>query len=233
MSFSNLTEKHVGTIALIVAIIALFGTLIPQISDFVAKNSALGASAAPEAPMPSGPAGGPGGPEGPGGGRPGPGGPGMGGPGGGMPGMGGPRGGGFGGFGPMKPSDEYIAKYKERVALYDEALKTAQGNDALKLRLDRDLAQLMLMRNENGGRRIMAGLAEAFLKERYAAASDAVSKLDKNQAELDYIQALDRMRGDKDAFLNTIEPMKSYPKTALTQEQLVALLAAEQPVGQP
>ncbi|MBR6058359.1 MAG: hypothetical protein IKP58_09360 [Victivallales bacterium] len=228
MSFSNLTEKHVGTIALIVAIIALFGTLIPQITDFVAKNSALNAPTAPEAPLPSGPAGGP---EGPGGGRPGPGGPGMGGPGG--PGMGGPRGGGFGGFGPMKPSDEYIAKYKERVALYDEALKTAQGGEALKLRLDRDLAQLMLIRNENGGRRIMPGLAEAFLKERYATASETMSKLDKNQAELDYIQALDRMRGDKDAFLNTIEPMKSYPKTALTQEQLVALLAAEQPVGQP
>ena len=158
-------------------------------------------------------------------------------PGGGMPGMGGPRGGGmgggFGGFGPMKPSDEYIAKFKERIALYDEALKTAQGAAALKMRLDRDLAQLMLMRNEAGGRRIMPGLAEAFLKERYAAASDTMSKLDKNQAELDYIQALDRMRGDKDAFLNTIEPLKGYPKTAITQEQLVALLAAEQPVAQP
>ena len=226
MSSSSFTEKHVWTIALIVAIIALFGTLVPQIVDFVAKSS----PAAPEAPLPSGPsAGGPaGGPGGPAGGMPG--------PGGGMPGMGGPRGGGmggFGGFGPMKPSDEYIAKYKERIALYDEALKTAQGSSALKLRLDRDLAQLMLMRNEAGGRRIMPGLAEAFLKERYAAAADDMSKLDKNQAELDYIQAFDRMRGDKDAFRNTIEPMKGYPKTALTPEQLVALLAAEQPVGQP
>ena len=223
MSTSSFTEKHVGTIALIVSIIALFGTLVPQITDFVAKNKPIEEAAAP--------AGGPG--------MGGPGGPGMGGPGGGMPGpgMGGPRGGGFGGgfggFGPMKPSDEYIAKYKERVALYDEALKTAQGNAALKMRLDRDLAQLMLMRNEAGGRRIAAGLAEAFLKERYAAASDTMSKLDKNQAELDYIQALDRMRGDKDAFLNTIEPLKGYPKTAITQEQLVALLAAEQPVAQP
>ena len=230
MSFSNLTEKHVGTIALIVAIIALFGTLVPQITDFVSKNNIAEVPAAPEGPA--------------GGGMPGPGGPGMGGPrGGGMPGPGGPgmgaprgggMGGGFGGFGPMKPSDEYIAKYKERVALFDEALKTAQGSAALKMRLDRDLAQLMLMRNENGGRRIMPGLAEAFLKERYAAADDSVSKLDKNQAELDYIQALDRMRGDKDAFLNTIEPLKGYPKTAITQEQLVALLAAEQPpAGQP
>ena len=210
MSTSSFTEKHVGTIALIVSIIALFGTLVPQITDFVAKNKPIEEAAAPAG--------------GPGGGMPG-------------PGMGGPRGGGFGGgfggFGPMKPSDEYIAKYKERVALYDEALKTAQGNAALKMRLDRDLAQLMLMRNEAGGRRIAAGLAEAFLKERYAAASDTMSKLDKNQAELDYIQALDRMRGDKDAFLNTIEPLKGYPKTAITQEQLVALLAAEQPVAQP
>ncbi|MBO4526444.1 MAG: hypothetical protein J5743_02375 [Victivallales bacterium] len=225
MSTSNFTEKHVGTIALIVAIIALFGTLVPQITDFIAKNSPGEAPAAPEGPVP-------GGAGGSGGGMPGPGG-----PGGGMPGMGGPRGGGmgggFGGFGPMKPSDEYIAKFKERIALYDEALKTAQGAAALKMRLDRDLAQLMLMRNEAGGRRIMPGLAEAFLKERYAAASDTMSKLDKNQAELDYIQALDRMRGDKDAFLNTIEPLKGYPKTAITQEQLVALLAAEQPVAQP
>ena len=226
MSTSSFTEKHVGTIALIVAIIALFGTLVPQITDFVAKSNPGGTAVAPEGPAPGGPAGG---------GMPGPGGPG--GPGGGMPGMGGPRGGGmgggFGGFGPMKPSDEYIAKFKERVALYDEALKTAQGAAALKMRLDRDLAQLMLMRNEAGGRRIMPGLAEAFLKERYAAASDTMSKLDKNQAELDYIQALDRMRGDKDAFLNTIEQLKGYPKTAITQEQLVALLAAEQPVAQP
>ena len=224
MSTSSFTEKHVGTIALIVSIIALFGTLIPQITDFAAKSNFSEAPAgAPESPA-----------GGPGGGMPGPGGPGGGMPG---PGMGGPRGGGmgggFGGFGPMRPSDEYIAKYKERVALYDEALKTAQGPAALKMRLDRDLAQLMLMRNEAGGRRIMPGLAEAFLKERYAAANDAMSKLDKNQAELDYIQALDRMRGDKDAFLNTIEPLKAYPKTALTQEQLVALLAAEQPVAQP
>ena len=223
MSTSSFTEKHVGTIALIVSIIALFGTLVPQITDFVAKSNPGEVAAAPQGPAPGGP----------GGGMPGPGGPG--GPGG-MPGMGGPRGGGmggFGGFGPMKPSDEYIAKYKERVDLYDEALKTAQGPAALKMRLDRDLAQLMLMRNEAGGRRIMPGLAEAFLKERYAAASDTMSKLDKNQAELDYIQALDRMRGDKDAFLNTIEPLKGYPKTAITQEQLIALLAAEQPVAQP
>ena len=226
MSTSSFTEKHVGTIALIGAIIALFGTLVPQITDFIAKSNPGGTAVAPEGPAPGGPAGG---------GMPGPGGPG--GPGGGMPGMGGPRGGGmgggFGGFGPMKPSDEYIAKFKERVALYDEALKTAQGAAALKMRLDRDLAQLMLMRNEAGGRRIMPGLAEAFLKERYAAASDTMSKLDKNQAELDYIQAFDRMRGDKDAFLNTIEPLKGYPKTAITQEQLIALLAAEQPVAQP
>ncbi len=224
MSTSSFTEKHVGTIALIVSIIALFGTLVPQITDFVAKSNPGEVAAEPQ----GGPA-----PGGPGGGMPGPGGPG--GPGG-MPGMGGPRGGGmggFGGFGPMKPSDEYIAKYKERVALFDEALKTAQGPAALKMRLDRDLAQLMLMRNEAGGRRIMPGLAEAFLKERYAAASDTMSKLDKNQAELDYIQALDRMRGDKDAFLNTIEPLKGYPKTAITPEQLIALLAAEQPVVQP
>ena len=169
MSTSNFTEKHVGTIALIVAIIALFGTLVPQITDFIAKsNPGGGVAVAPEGPAPGGPAGG---------GMPGPGGPG--GPGGGMPGMGGPRGGGmggggFGGFGPMKPSDEYIAKFKERVALYDEALKSAQGAAALKMRLDRDLAQLMLMRNEAGGRRIMPGLAEAFLKERYAAASDSM-----------------------------------------------------------
>ena len=39
MSTSNFTEKHVGTIALIVAIIALFGTLVPQITDFVAKSN--------------------------------------------------------------------------------------------------------------------------------------------------------------------------------------------------
>jgi molybdopterin-guanine dinucleotide biosynthesis protein A len=84
------------------------------------------------------------------------------------------------------------------------------------MRLDRDLAQLMLMRNEAGGRRIMPGLAEAFLKERYAAASDTMSKLDKNQAELDYIQALDRMRGDKDAFLN----MNTQDDYALASQRL-------------
>ena len=76
MSTSSFTEKHVGTIALIVSIIALFGTLVPQITDFVAKSNPGEVAAAPHGPAPGGP----------GGGMPGPGGPG--GPGG-MPGMGG------------------------------------------------------------------------------------------------------------------------------------------------
>ncbi|MBR5078922.1 MAG: hypothetical protein IKX30_09265, partial [Victivallales bacterium] len=70
MSTSNFTEKHVGTIALIVAIIALFGTLVPQITDFVAKSNPGEAAVEPQGgPAPGGPApGGMPGPGGPGGG---------------------------------------------------------------------------------------------------------------------------------------------------------------------
>ena len=203
-------QKNVGTIALIVAIIALVSSLVPQIKD-LSRNPggvvpAQGQGGAPGGMGPGGPGMGPGGR---------PGGPGMG-PGG--PGM---------MFG-SAPSKETIDKFAERLKLYDEALKTAQGDDLLKLRVERDSAKLMTLRIENGGRRIAPGISEALLKMRAMLACPKATALEKNQAELDYYQQLDRMRGNKEAFLGAAEAFKDYPKTAASDSDLANLLAAEQ-----
>ncbi len=197
-------QKNVGTIALIVAIIALVSSLVPQINDLCGScsNNATvevpAAGGAPGGPMPGGM--GPGGPR--------PGGPGM---------M----------FG-MAPSKETTDKFAERLKLYDEALKTAQGDDLLKLRVERDTAKLMTLRIENGARRIAPGLSEALLKMRAKLACPKATALEKNQAEIDFYQQLDRMRGDKEAFLGTADAFKDYPKTAASDSDLMNLLAAEQ-----
>lgn len=196
-------EKNCGTIALIVAIIALVSSLVPQINDFMKdgnKTEVVGIAV----------------PGGHGGqGRP------AGGP------AGGPGGrGGF--FGASQPSEEYLKLYDERLALYDEALKTAQEPDSLKLRVERDCAKLMKLRRESGARRVAAGASEAFLKLCATVNCPKATALDKNQAQLDYQQALDRIRGDKELFINTVEAFKGYPSKILTDGDLNAMLAAEQ-----
>lgn len=196
---SEAVQKNVGTIALIVAIIALVSSLVPQINELrrdIGRNV-------------SNPVNGQGGASG--GMRPGgmgPGGPGM-----------------MRGFGPSK---ETMDKFAERLKLYDEALKTAQGEELLKMRVERDAVKLMTLRIENGGRRIMPGLSEALLKMRATLACPKASALEKNQAELDYYQQLDRFRGEKEAFLGAAEALKDYPKTAASDNNLANLLAAEQ-----
>ncbi len=192
-------QKNVGTIALIVAIIALVSSLVPQINDLCGSCSN---NATVEMPAAGGAPGG----MGPGGPRPG--GPGM---------M----------FG-MAPSKETTDKFAERLKLYDEALKTAQGDDLLKLRVERDTAKLMTLRIENGARRIAPGLSEALLKMRATLACPKATALEKNQAEINFYQQLDRMRGDKEAFKGTAEAFKDYPKTAASDSDLMNLLAAEQ-----
>ena len=139
---SEAIQKNVGTIALVVAIIALVSSLVPQIKDLssnpggVVPAPAQGQGGAPGGMGPGGPGGRPGGM--------GPGGPGMG------PGM---------MFG-SAPSKETIDKFAERLKLYDEALKTAQGDDLLKMRVERDAAKLMTLRIENGARRIAPGISD-------------------------------------------------------------------------
>ena len=128
----------------------------------------------------------------------------------------------------MGPSKETTDKFAERLKLYDEALKTAQGDDLLKLRVERDTAKLMTLRIENGARRIAPGLSEALLKMRATLACPKATALEKNQAEIDFYQQLDRMRGDKEAFKGTAEAFKDYPKTAASDSDLMNLLAAEQ-----
>ena len=193
-------QKNVGTIALVVAIIALVSSLVPQIKD-LSRNpgGVVPAKGQGGAPGGVGPGGGPGGR---------PGGPGM---------M----------FG-SAPSKETIDKFAERLKLYDEALKTAQGDELLKLRVERDSAKLMTLRIENGGRRIAPGISETLLKMRAMLACPKATALEKNQAELDYYQQLDRMRGNKEAFLGAAEAFKDYPKTAASDSDLANLLAAEQ-----
>ena len=126
------------------------------------------------------------------------------------------------------PSKETIDKFTERLKLYDEALKTAQGDELFKMRLERDLAKLTTLRIENGARRILPGLSAALLKMRATLACPKATALEKNQAEIDYYQQFDRMRGDKEAFKGTAEAFKDYPKTAASDSDLMNLLAAEQ-----
>ena len=209
-------QKNVGTIALIVAIIALVSSLVPQINDMCRSCGSEEVVVAPEGdgpqPLPPGgigPGGRPGG-MGPGG-RPGGMGPGV-------PGM-------MFGFAPSKETTD---KYTERLKLLDEALKAAQGDELLKLRVERDTVKLMTLRIENGGRRIAPGLSEALLKMRAVLACPKATALEKNQAEIDYYQQLDRMRGDKEAFKGTAEAFKDYPKTPATDNDLLNLLTAEQ-----
>ena len=200
---SEAVQKNVGTIALIVAIIALVSSLVPQINEFrreFGRNVSYPGNGQGGAP----------------GGRPGGMGPGGMGPGG--PGM-------MRGFG---PSQETIDKFAERLKLYDEALKTAQGEELLKMRVERDAIKLMTLRIENGGRRIAPGLSEALLKMRAVLACPKASALEKNQAEIDYYQQLDRFRGEKEAFISATEAFKDYPKTAASDNDLANLLAAEQ-----
>lgn len=206
MSASQGIEKNAASIALLVAIIALVVALIPQFKTYMAN---CGSTCALEEVPPSAGGSGPGGPGGPG-----MGGPGMGGPGG--PGMGGP--GGFGG-----PSEEYVAKYRERVVLLNDAAAKEPGN--IDLILERDKALLMVMRLDAGGRRVAAGASEAYLAQLAAKAKGAPA-LEINQAELSFLQAKARAR-NPEAFDAACEAIKDYPKTPATPEQLQALLAAE------
>jgi len=195
MSMSQGIEKNAASIALLVAIIALVVALIPQFKTYMAGcRSTCAPEEATAAPGGSGP-----------------GGPGMG-----RPGMGGP--GGFGG-----PSEEYIAKYRERVALLNEAVAKESGN--IDLILERDKALFMVMRLDAGGRRVAAGASEAYLAQ-LAAKAKGVSALDLNQAELAFLQAKARVR-NAEAFDAACEAIKDYPKTPATPEQLQALFDAE------
>jgi len=204
-------QKNAGTIALIVAILAMVFALVPQIKELCGNDNDVVAPA-------SGPGEAPRGPMGPGG--MGPGGPMM-----------GPGGMGPGGMGMMRgfgPSQETTDKYLERLNLCDEALKTAQGEELLKMRVERDAAKLMALRLESGARRIAPGISEALLKMRAMLACPKATALEKNQAEIDFYQQLDRLRGDKEAFLATAEAFKDYPNTPASDSDLQNLLAAEQ-----
>ena len=191
---SEAVQKNVGTIALIVAIIALISSLVPQIKELCCeggRNVPYQVSSQGSRTVGMGP-----------------GGPGM-----------------MRGFG---PSRETADKFAERLKLYDEALNAVQGDELLRMRVERDSVKLMTLRIENGGRRIAPGLSEALLKMRAAMACPKTSALEKNQAEIDYHQQLDRFRGEKEAFLEAAEKFKDYPKTAASDNDLVELLAAEQ-----
>ena len=197
---ASVIEKNAASIALLVAIIALVVALIPQFKGYMAGRQTAVAQENAAAPGGAGP------------GMDGRGGPGMG-----APGMGGP-GGSFGG-----PSEEYVAKYRERVALLNDAVSKEPGN--IDLILERDKALFMVMRLDAGGRRIAPGASESYLTQ-LAAKAKGVSALDLNQAELTFLQAKARVR-NHEAFDAACEALKNYPKTPATTEQLQALLDAE------
>ena len=198
---SETIQKNAGTIALIVAIIAMVSSLVPQIKELCNNDNDVIAPA-------SGPGGmGPGGP------------------------MMGPGGMGPGGMGMMRgfaPSQETTDKYLERLRICDEALKTVQGEELLKMRVERDAAKLMILRLESGARRIAPGISEALLKMRAMLSCPKATALEKNQAEIDFYQQLDRLRGDKEAFLATAEAFQDYPNTPASDSDLQNLLTAEQ-----
>lgn len=203
----NFAQKHASTIALIVAIIALFATLIPQITEFMNASGSSDSNAPQGAPA-----------KGPG--MPGPGGPGMGGhggPGSGMRGM------------SRKPSEELQALFAKRLALFDEAIKNASAEEAAKLRCERDQFRVQVARQNRGGFRMNAGAAEAFVKYQNSKNCPKATPLCKNLAEIDYQKAVDGIRGDKQAFLDVAKKLENYPATPLADEDIEALLDAETP----
>lgn len=212
MSFSETTQRNVASIALVISIIALIFAVVPSLKDDGAAK------------MPKAAAGAGGGGERGGGGEPG--------------GRGG-AGGGGGGRGGRGPSAEYVAKFKERVTLLTTAAQASPAGSelALQLGLERDLAKLMVLRLEAGGRRVAAGASEAWLKQKVATAlagktgANQAIHLAANQAELDWLSARDRLR-DQDAFAEATNAIANYPATAVSDEQLAQLLQAEQAGGQ-
>ena len=205
---SEMIQKNAATIALIVAIIALVASMVPQINDLCKSSGAPASSPAP--------AGGPG--RGPGmGGAPGPGGrgPGMG------PGM---------GMMMRGPSEEIKALYQARLALYDSLLSQAGEADELsRLTLERDLLRARIVRLGKGRFLQNQGATEAFLKKQTILASSKATALEKNQAEIDFQQAIDSLRGTKEAVQEALQAVADYPKTALSDEALNALIDAETP----
>ena len=197
-------QRNVGSIALIVGIIALGSSLVPQIQDFCGSSeNNVEVTVVKEE------------------GRPGPGGPGG--------GFGGGFGGGPGGGGPAV-SEETLKLYSERIGLYDEALKASPAERQAQLRHERCLVRLTKLRLEQGGggRRFRgASLAEAYLNRQAAKANSSATALERNQAELDYQRALDSFRGDKEAFLESVKAFEAYPGNDLSDAELLALLAAE------
>lgn len=190
-------QRHVGSIALIVGILALGSSLVPQIQNFFGSGNVEVTVVKAEGAKPA----------------PGPG-----------PG---PRG-GFGG-GPAPVSEETLKLYAERIRLYDAAIKaTTQQAEQQWLRHERCLVRLAKARLEQGGRRPRgASLAELFLTRQALAVRAGATALEQNQAALDYQRALDQFRGDREAFLGTVSGFENYPARDLTDEELIALLAAE------
>jgi hypothetical protein len=216
---SSAIEKQAPAISLVISILALAVALVPQYKKLLGVGSPKGETPPPAAV--GGPMGGPGGPMGGGPGGMGP----MGGGPGGMGGMG-PMGGGFGA--PPAPDPELIALYRRRVELMDQQISSIPTAD---IRLQRDLAKLMLLRQEAGGRRIMPGASEAFLKLLVLKASQA-DKLAINQAEIDLLTLTGRLR-NKEAFKEAQEAFGEYPNVPVSDDKLSALLQAEQSPPMP
>jgi len=203
---SEMIQKNAATIALIVAIIALVASMVPQINDLCKSTPVPASSAAPAV--------------GPG--------PGMGG---GMPGGGmGGRGPGMGGMMMRGPSEELKALYQARLPLLEQAIAVAgDTEEKARLSLERDLLRARIVRLNKGGFRQNQGATEAFLKKQTALASATATALEKNMAEIDFQQAIDSLRGTKEAVLEALQAVADYPKSPLTDEALEALISAETP----
>lgn len=114
--------------------------------------------------------------------------------------------------------------------------------DVWRARVALDEAIVLKMRA--GGRRMMPGASEALLKYRLAAALEkenekafkngtlapsrwTACRLAANQAELEFRQALQRVRGGREAFEEAAKAFSDYPAEPADEAKLKALFAAE------
>ena len=161
-------------------------------------------------------------------------------------GMGGGRGGmgGGPGMGMMAPRetppalkaalDQRIALLRKNLELTTAECKTGKLPQSALWQARYALDEALLMKERSGGRRMMAGASEAFLKAKLTAriaASDLpaaeknAAELAANQAEIALIQSTMRLR-NKEAFDAATAALENYPADA-GDELVLALYQAE------
>ena len=130
--------------------------------------------------------------------------------------------------------DQRIALLRDNLSSVSAAVKAGNLPEAALWQARYDLDEAILMKERSGGRRMMAGASEAFLKAKLTAklassnlppAEATAAKLAANQAEIALIQATMRLR-NQEAFDAATAALASYPANA-TDDLILALYKAE------